>query len=230
MTERGAEVREDYFYAHFERNRNAAVDDSVDSGMILAAIKVGADPQRADINQDFMNWQTNLIAAYGCRYLEQYVYYHVHPFCILGEGNRPTKRWHIAKQANEYLKKIMPQLIERELYAVFHLPRKDGAYDIDTVPYSGYRNVGEISGVDAVLSFYEGGVVVVTDKRASQFDGGDHEIVFSGMRENVEWFSPETEKWESVAVCSAVRQTEKGLCLNLGRATQYILRNTAKNA
>ena len=64
MTERGAEVKEDYFYAHFERNRNAAIDDSVDSGMILAAIKVGAAPQYADVTQEFMDWHSR-ISGYG---------------------------------------------------------------------------------------------------------------------------------------------------------------------
>lgn len=230
MTERGAEVKEDYFYAHFERNRNAAIDDSVDSGMILAAIKVGADPARADINQDFMDWQTNLLVAYGCRYLEQYVYYYAHPYSILDVNNRPTFRWHIARKANMYLKKVMPELVDRELYSVFHLPRKDGAYDIDTVPYTGYRGLGEVSGVDAVLSFYEGGVLVVTDKRASVFDGGDHEVKLSGMKKNVRWFNPETEAWEEIASCPAAKAGEDGLRLTLSRATQYILCSGAENA
>ena len=56
------------------------------------------DPERYDITQEFMDWQVNLMLAYHYRYLEPYVYYPVHDFCMLGKGNVPTFRWHIARK------------------------------------------------------------------------------------------------------------------------------------
>ncbi len=83
MTDRGPAMTDAYFYAHLELNRSYALDYGRDSGLILAAIRVGCDPARADMNEDFMRWQTNFLLAYRCRYLEQYVYYLVHDYCIL---------------------------------------------------------------------------------------------------------------------------------------------------
>lgn len=225
MTERGEEMNEEYFYAHLELNRNNAIDSCVDAGIILAAIRVGADPLRADINQDFMDWQTNMAAAYGCRYLEQYVYYYVHDYCILGPGLVPTKRWHIAKKANDYLHIIAPVLLEKRLDAVFHLPRADGAYDIDTIPYYPYHGAGEAEGIDAVLSFFEDGMIVVTDKRCDDFRGGAHEVTLTGVTGETEWFNPGTASWEGIGSCpAAVSSGRGGLTLKLERATQYIIR------
>ncbi|MGN1345204.1 MAG: hypothetical protein ACI4V1_00340 [Eubacteriales bacterium] len=225
QTERGAEMNEDYFYAHLELNRSNAIDGCVDAGLILTAIRVGADTLRADITQEFMNWQTNMLAAYGCRYLEQYVYYYVHDYCILGPGRVPTFRWAIAKKANDYLHVIMPVLLEKRLDAVFHLPRADGEYDIDTIPYHPYHGAGEVRGIDAVLSFFDDGTIVVTDKRCDDFRGGDHEIVLTGVTGDVEWFNPKTADWEEIGSCPAlVSHGADGLTLNLARATQYILR------
>ena len=225
QTERGAEMNEDYFYAHLELNRNNAIDDCVDAGIILTAIKVGADPLHADITQDFMDWQTNLAAAYGYRYLEQYVYYYVHDYCILGPGLVPTRRWHIAKKANDYLHTISPVLLEKRLDAVFHLPCVDGTYDIDTIPYHPYHGAGEVKGIDAVLSFFDDGTMIVTDKRCDEFHGGAHDVTLTGVTGEVEWFNPVSAGWEKIETCPAIVSSgEGGLTLNLARATQYIIK------
>ena len=224
MTERGAEMNEDYFYSHLELNRNNAIDGCVDAGIILAAIRVGADPLRADITQNFMDWQTNLTAAYGCRYLEQYVYYYVHDYCILGPGLVPTNRWNIAKKANDYLHVISPVLLEKRLDTVFHLPRADGGYDIDTIPYYPYHGAGAVEGIDAVLTFFEDGTIIVTDKRCDDFRGGAHEVTLTGVTGEVQWFNPVTAAWEEIGSCpAAISSGAGGLTLRLERATQYII-------
>jgi len=225
LTERGAEMTDKYFYSNFEIERAKAIDDSVDHGAILAGIKVGGDPDsdRADITPHFMRWQTNLLAAYGARYIEYYVYYHVHDYCILDENNKPTWRWDLCVEATKYLKAVFSLLDNLRLEAVFHLENSDGGYDIDVIPYYGYRGVGEVKGNDAILSFYEDGVLVLTDKHADEFDGGDHAITLTGFAAK-EWFNPETRAWEAAANCPAAKIGEDGLTVNFTLASQYIFR------
>lgn len=224
MTERGAEMADPYFYAHFELNRNYAVDYGRDCGMILASIKVGASPTYADISEAFLRYQTNLLLAYGCRYVERYVYYHVHDYCILGEDNTPTFRWQLTKDANDYLHSAARVLEDERLDAVFHLANEDGSYDIDVIPYYGYRCLGNIRGTDAVLSFYTNGILVVTDKRCDEWDGGEHEIVFPHLPYTTEWYDADDGTWKALAGCPAAQPIENGWTLTMSRASQYILR------
>jgi hypothetical protein len=234
ITERGDEMADPYFYAHLELNRNYAVDYGRDCGLILAAIKVGGEDgpgdecgelPMADMNDDFMRWQTNLLLAYGHRYLEQYVYYHVHDYCMLGEGDVPTFRWHIAQRANRYVKTVGRCVMDgRTVDAVFHLPKPDGSYDFNVIPYYGYRGAGDVRGVDAALSFLDDGTLIVTDKRCDAFHGGDHDVTVSGLKGALEWFNAETASWEDIASCPAARVGGDGLTLTLTRASQYIVR------
>ena len=223
MTEKGAEMTDLYFYSNFELQRAFAVDDGVDHGAILAGIKVGADPARSDITPHFMRWQTNLLAAYGCRYIEYYVYYHVHDYTILGENNEPTWRWDLCRETTGYLKSVFSLLDDHCLEAVFHLPKPDGTYDLDVIPYYGWRGLGNIAGCDAILSFYDEGILVVTDKRADVFDGGDHDLLIPGFA-GTEWFDPEQRKFIPICDCPAAEMTEEGFRLHLTLASQYIFR------
>jgi hypothetical protein len=223
MTEKGAEMTDRYFYSNFELQRAFAVDDGVDHGAILAAIKVGADPARSDITPHFMRWQTNLLAAYGCRYIEYYVYYHVHDYTILGENNAPTWRWDLCRETTKYLKSVFSLLDDHRLEAVFHLPKPDGTYDLDVIPYYGWRGLGDIAGCDAILSFYDEGILVVTDKRADEFDGGEHDLLIPGFT-GTEWYDPEQRKFISIGDCPAAEMTEEGFRLHLTPASQYIFR------
>ena len=223
MTERGAEMTDPYFYSNFELQRAFAVDGGVDHGAILAAIRVGADPARSDITPQFMRWQTNLLAAYGCRYVEYYVYYHVHSYSILGGNNEPTWRWELCRETTRYLKSVFSLLGDHRLEAVFHLPDPDGRYDLDVIPYHGWRKIGRIIGCDAILSFYDGGITVVTDKRADEFDGGGHDILLTGF-EPSEWFDPDKRSLVPIADCPAAEASEEGLKLHLEPASQYIFR------
>ncbi len=228
MTERGPEMKDPYFYAHLELNRSYAVDYGRDNGLILAAIKVGADPERADIDETFMRWQTNFLLAYGGRYLEQYVYYHAHDFSILDRNNKPTFRWYLAQKANRYVKTVGRCVLDdKTVDAVFHLPNADGSCDIDTIPYYAYRNAGEVWGVDAALSFLSDGTIMVTDKRCDAFRGGNHEIVLTGLTcltGKIEWFNADAAAWEDISSCAAARLSYEGLTLTLDRASQYIVR------
>ena len=223
MTERGAEMTDLYFYSNFELQRAFAIDDGVDHGAILAAIKVGADEARSDITPRFMRWQTNLLAAYGCRYIEYYVYYHVHGYTILGENNEPTWRWDLCRETTKYLKAVFSLLDGLRLDAVFHLPKPDGTYDLDVITYYGWRGIGEIKGCDAVLSFYEGGILVVTDKRADEFAGGDHDILLTGFA-GKEWFDPGKRGFVPVGECPAAESAAEGLKVRLAPVSQYIFR------
>jgi len=223
MTERGAEMTDPYFYSNFELQRGFAIDDSIDHGVILGAIKVGADPLRSDITPYFMRWQTNLLAAYGARYIEYYVYYYAHDFSILDSNNEPTWRWNLCVETTKYLKAVFSLLDNLRLDAVFHLENSDGGYDPDVIPYYGYRGVGEVKGNDAILSFYEDGVIVLTDKHADEFDGGDHDITLTGFAAK-EWFNPETRAWEAAENCPAAKVGEDGLTVHFTLASQYIFR------
>ena len=233
-TKDGDAMTDDYFYAHLELNRSYAVDYGRDCGLILAAIKVGGEDgpgdecgelPMADMNDDFMRWQTNLLLAYGHRYLEQYVYYCVHDYCMLDYNNDPTFRWHIAQRANRYVKTVGRCVLDdRTVDAVFHLPKPDGSCDIDTIPYYGYRGMGDVRGVDAALSFLDDGTLIVTDKRCDAFHGGDHDVTVPGLNGALEWFNAQTASWEDIASCPAARVGEDGLTLTLTRASQYIVR------
>jgi len=223
MTEKGAEMTDLYFYSNFEMHRSLAVDDSVDHGVILAGIKVGADPARSDITPHFMRWQTNLLAAYGCRYIEYYVYYHVHNYSILDENNDPTWRWDLCRETTKYLKAVFSLLDDRRLEAVFHLPKPDGTYDVDIIPYYGWRGVGDVIGCDAILSFYDEGILVVTDKRADEFDGGDHDIILTTFT-GKEWFDPAKREFVPIETCPAAEVTAQGVKVHLTLASQYIFR------
>ena len=223
MTDKGAEMTDLYFYSNFELQRAFAVDDGVDCGAILAAIKVGADPARSDITPRFMRWQTNLLAAYGCRYIEYYVYYHVHNYTILGENNEPTWRWDLCRETTNYLKAVFSLLDNHRLDAVFHLPKPDGTYDLDVIPYYGWHGLGKIEGCDAILSFYDEGILVVTDKRADEFAGGEHDILLTGFTGS-EWFDPVNRDFDPLRDCPAAERTSDGCKVHLSPASQYIFR------
>jgi len=225
MTEKGAEMTDLYFYSNFELQRAFAIDDGVDHGAILAAIKVGADPARSDITPHFMRWQTNLLAAYGCRYIEYYVYYYAHEYSILDKNNDPTWRWELCRETTEYLKAVFSLLDDHRLDAVFHLPKPDGTYDLDVIPYYGWRGIGEVTGYDAILSFYDAGILVVTDKHADPFDGGEHEILLTGFA-GTEWFDPEKREFVPIGDCPETEKTAEGLKIHLTLASQYIFRQT----
>jgi len=225
ITERGAEMTDPYFYSNFELQRNAAIDHSLDHGVILTGMKVGGEPDSdiAEITPHFMRWQTNLLAAYGARYIEYYVYYHVHDYSILDEDNNPTWRWTLCVETTKYLKAIFSLLDNLRLDAVFHLENSDGGYDVDVTPYHGYRGVGKVIGNDAILSFYDKGVLVVTDKHADEFDGGDHDIILTEFNAK-EWFNPDTRVWENIENCPAAKIGDAGLTIHFTLASQYIFR------
>lgn len=216
-----------YYYANLEMNRNCAIDNSRDAGVIVASISVGGNPEvtnRADITQEFMDWQVHLMLAYGHRYLEHFVYYYAHDYCILGPGNTPTFRYDIAQSANLYAATVGGLLSDLRLDAVFHLPGEKGGYSRDVIPYYGYRNVGDVYGCDAILSFFEDGTLLLTDKRCCDADGGDHDVTLTGWGDNTEWFNPDSAEWESIRSCTAASATADGLTLTLTRASQWILR------
>ena len=232
---------EDNWYANLEQNRSYAIDGARNTGAILGAIKVGADPSRHDITQEFMDWQVNLMLAYHYRYLESYVYYPVHDFCMLGKGNVPTFRWHIARKCNQYAKTVGRMLLNKRLDAVFHLRNssiplghdgfkhdypdiEENHYSFGTVTYFGYRGLGNVTGEDAMLSFFDDGTIIVTDKRCCDIDGGDHTVIIEGLRGGVEIFNGISGEWEIIQTCKNARQTPNGLELKLTRSSQFILR------
>ncbi len=217
-------VVDKYFYYNFEINKQYALDNGRDASVILAAIRVGNDPARTEVDGDMMDWQTNLMIAYDYRCWESYVYYHVHPSNMLGDGNIPTWRWYNAQRRNEYLNTVGDELSDSELQAVFHLPYEDGSYSYGVIPYYGYKGLGEVIGYDAILSFKTDGTFIVTDKRCSDFDGGEHEITFTGLSGEGTWFNPDTAQWEDISTCPAVLSTDGGLRICLGRATQFVFR------
>jgi len=223
ITKRGPEVADKYFYSTLEIERNNAIDISVDHGMILGAIRVSGSPRRADTSPGFMSWQTNLLAAYGARYIEYYVYYYAHDYSILDKNDKPTWRWYLCRETTKYLRAIFSLLDDRKLEAVFHLENSQGGYDVDVTPYYGYRGIGEVKGNDAVLSFYDEGILVLTDKHACEIDGGEHDITLTGFAAK-EWFNPETRAWEAAENCPAAKIGEDGLTVHFKLASQYIFR------
>lgn len=242
ITEDGRPVMyEDNWYANLEQNRSYAIDAGRNTGAILGAIKVGADPERYDITQEFMDWQVNLMLAYHYRYLEPYVYYPVHDFCMLGKGNVPTFRWHIARKCNMYAKTVGNMLLNKRLDAVFHLRNssvplghdgykheypdiEENHYSFGTVTYFGYRGLGKVTGEDAMLSFFDDGTMIVTDKRCCDIDGGDHAVTLEGIKGEVEVFNGISGEWELIETCKNAKRTEHGLELKLTRSSQYIIR------
>ena len=219
---------DDYWYANLEYNRNYGIDASRDTGIIIACITVGQEAGRlegrADINQEFMDWQVNCSLAYGYKYIEQFVFYTGHAYGLYTKENEKTFRWYIAKEANDYANIVGTMLFDKRLDMVFHLANEDGSYSNEVVAYTGYRNAGEVTGVDAFLSFYDDGTIIVTDKRCCDADGGVHDVTLGGLNGGVEWFNVANNAWEDISTCDAAEVSENGLTLTLERATQYIVR------
>lgn len=226
----GGEPRmyEEYWYSNMEMNRNMGIDASKDTGIIIGSIVVGStdgwNEGRAEVSQDFMNWQVNLALAYGYRYIEHFVFYSGHGFGLYTGTNEKTFRWDIAKNANDYANVVGPMLLNKKLDMVFHLANEDGSYTPQIVPYTGFGDVGEVTGCDAVLSFFEDGTIIVTDKRSCDYDGGEHDVTLSGLNGGVEWFNAETGEWEDISTCQNASVGDNGLTLTMTRASQYIVR------
>ena len=219
-------VYDDNYYRNLEINRDYGIEDSVDTGMIFAAIRVGGEPDddRSDVDDDMMRWESHLLLAYGMRYYEQYVYYHVHDFSILTDGNEPTHRWYRAQRANAYLSRVGKMLDSLRLDAVFHLPDKDGSYSAGVTPYYGFRGLGAVGGCDAVLSFFEDGTLILTDKRSGEKDGGTHELTFENLKADDLWLEPLGGKWKPLSECPGARFDGTVCTLEMPRACQYIFR------
>jgi len=92
------------------------------------------------------------------------------------------------------------------------------------LPYKPFRNVGEVVGCDAFLSFFEDGTIIVTDKRCCDRDGGDHNVTLSGLNGGVEWFNVVNNAWEDISTCEDATVDESGLTLTLTRSSQFIVR------
>ncbi len=235
------------FYANMEINRDYAVDDRVSASIILAAMKVGGandpdpnDPNfdslwdnadgfanypRAEITGEFMGWQTSLITAYGYKCWESYVYYPVHKYAMLNSDYTPNWRWYLAQDANFRLKELGNLLFDYEVDAVFHIANEDGTYSNGTIPYYGYRNLGEITGCDAIISFLEDDIIILTDKRC-EFDQTEHEVSLENIDKNDEWYNLETSQWEPLSTCEYFEETENGGTFTLNvKDTQVFLDN-----
>jgi len=221
-------MTDEYWYANLEYNRNYGIDASRDTGIIIACIIVGGEAGRlegrADITQEFMNWQVNLSLAYGYKYIEQFVFYTGHDYGLYTKDNEKTERWYIAKNANDYANVVGTMLFDKKLDMVFHLANEDGSYSHEILPYKPFRNAGEVIGCDAVLSFYEDGTIIITDKRCCESDGGDHDVTLSGLNGGVEWFNVANNAWEDISTCEGATVDENGLTLTLTRASQFIVR------
>ena len=219
---------EEYWYSNMEMNRNMGIDTSKDTGIIIGCIVVGGtdgwNEGKAEISQDFMDWQVNLSLAYGYKYIEHFVIYSGHSHGIYTSNNEKTFRWEIAKNANDYANVVGPMLFDKKLDMVFHLANADGSYSPEILPYKPFRNVGEVTGCDAVLSFFEDGTIIVTDKRCCDRDGGDHDVTLSGLNGGVEWFNVASNAWEDISTCEGATVDENGLTLTLTRASQFIVR------
>ncbi len=219
---------EEYWYSNLEINRNIAIDASRDAGMIIACIIVGGEAGRlegrADISQEFMNWQMNLALAYGYKYVEQFVFYTGHDYGLYTKDNEKTHRWYIAKNANDYANVVGAMLFDKKLDIVYHLANADGSYSPEVVPYTGYGDIGNVIGCDAVLSFFEDSTIIVTDKRCCDNDGGEHDVTLTGIKGGVEWFNAETGEWEDISTCQNASVGDNGLMLTMTRASQFIIR------
>ena len=171
-----------------------------------------------------MNWQINCALAYGYKYIEHFVFYTGHDRGLYTDDNEKTFRWYIAKNANDYAGVVGSLIFDKRLDMVFHLANADGTYSPEVHAYKGFRNAGEVEGCDAMLSFFEDGTIMVTDKRSTNLDGGDHDVTLSGLNGGVEWFNVETNAWEDISTCEVATVSENGLTLTLTRASQYIVR------
>lgn len=218
------QMTDKYYYANLELNRNYAIDAGRDSGLIIGSILVGNDHNRSDITKEYMSWQINCLLAYNSKYVEHFVFWAAHEGCLYVENNERTFRWYIAQEANKYLRPVGDLLFDKKLDAVFHLQNADGTYSAQTVAYKGYGNIGEVTGCDAFLSFFDDGTIILTDKRSSPADGTEHDITLSGLSSNVEWFNASTNSWEDISTCNAAAVDENGLTFTLQTATQYIIR------
>jgi len=102
--------------------------------------------------------------------------------------------------------------------------KRASAKEINVViPYYGYRGIGEVKGNDIILSFYDGGILVLTDKNVNVFDAQEHDVFLSGFAAN-EWYNPATRSWEDIANCPAAKLTDDGLNVHFTLASQYIFR------
>lgn len=239
----GAEIRYDTvvgdnvmgdesFYHNYEMNRNYAIDSSIDCGIILAGMKVGGDaddPGCSEITEDYAKWETNLIAAYNYRYYESYVYYPVHDFSMVqikmgDEMYVPTFRWQLMKERNNYLNVVCNLFTYNKLDAVFHLPDEDGSQDIGTVKYYPYHGLGVIDGCDVVISFYDDGKYVLTDKRCDCDDGDAHTIVIHDFDPNTQFFDASTETWLPASSCPGLTLNGTSANIVMERASQLIFR------
>lgn len=210
------------YYSNLEMNRAYAIDNSRDAGIIVQSVRYGGGTfdNIADITQDFMDWQINLALAYGYRYVEHYFFYYQ---MEEADGSR-NSRYTIAQTANRYAQVVGTMLADKQLDAVFHLPNESGGYSLDVTPYYGYREIGDITGCDAVLSFFDDGTIIVTDKRCCDADGGEHDVTFTALPGTAEWFNPDSGAWEDISGCPDATVGNGTLTLTLSRASQRILR------
>ena len=224
-----------YYYMNVELNRNYAIDNSRDAGDIVSCIMVGghSDEGRADINEGHFKWETNLLLANGYRYIEYYVYYYVHDYCLLGPGNEPTWRWYLVQSRTPYIRRIGNHIGDMSLDAVFHLPNADGSYEFYGTPYYSYAGSGEIDGCDAMISFYDskngnGGELMITDKRCDAAHGGTHDVTLHSFGADTEWFDVtigENGDWADISTLDAASVGENGLTITLEQSEQYLIRH-----
>ena len=229
-----ATMTDNDYYLSLEYNRDYSLDNSIDCGEIVSAMKVGGNPEsdRADITEEHLNWETNLMFAYGCNYIEYYVYDYRHGYTILGPDNEPRWRWYLIKDRNVYMRRMGDLLYGQSLDAVFHLPGADGEYDTNVTPYYPYCGAGEVLGEDAILSFFnthaaDGGMLLITDKHCDDAHGGDHDITLTGFGEGAEWFDFSeggAGEWKDISTLDRASVSDEGLTLTLTRSSQYLIR------
>lgn len=218
------QMTDTYWYANLELNRDYALDAGKDAGIIIGSIVVGCDPRRSEVTQEYMNWQVNTMLAYHFRYLEHFVFYSGHGCGLYTNENDPTFRWYYAQNVNKYAMTVGTMLLDKRLDAVFHLQNADGSYSPQTVAYQGFKDIGDVIGCDAFLSFFDDGTIIITDKRSAPADGSAHDVTISGLNGVLEWFNADNNAWEDISTCTAAAVDENGLTLTLEMATQYIVR------
>ena len=105
-----------------------------------------------------------------------------------------------------------------------YLANEDGSYSHETIPYTEFRNAGKVIGCDAVLSFFDDGTIIITDKRCCESDGGEHLVTLTGLNGEVEWFNVANNAWEDISTCEMAMVDENGLMVGLTTASQLIVR------
>lgn len=158
----------------------------------------------ADLTPYQLRWEVNTALAYGAKRISYFTFWNDPNMerdgwenaCMTSKAEK-TEHYYEVQKINKWLLPLGRELFGKKSTAVFHLgddsPGQIGRYARGYTPFGA---LGECAGSGFLLGFFDDGSFMIVNKQYyEETPGAKNRFTFPGVRNGIEYFSPETASW-----------------------------------